>query len=63
MPCATPRPTTSAKARWRAENWEILRTWDILNLTREQTRQMAQWAEGMRLDIHTPQARSDARIL
>lgn len=33
-----------------------LRSWDSLNLTREQTREIAYWAEGMRLDIHTPQA-------
>jgi conjugative relaxase-like TrwC/TraI family protein len=33
-----------------------LRAWDSLNLTREQTRQIAHWAEGMRLDIHTSQA-------
>lgn len=33
-----------------------LRSWDSLNLTREQTRQIVHWAEGMRLDIHTAQA-------
>lgn len=33
-----------------------LRVWDSLNLTREQTRQITNWAEGMRLDIHSAQA-------
>lgn len=33
-----------------------LKVWDSLNLTREQTRQIANWAEGMRLDIHSAQA-------